>query len=154
MRRTIATALLLAFGLVGCADSDDIAADDTENVSQEETTTPGQEETTAADEPSGEDEDLIRETLLTWDFEGDCDLVTDKFLEDYAFISGNREEACQYVEDTFVEKSYTEDDIIIDNIRIDGDRATADFGSTIADLTITYSLVKQDDVWLIDAYDF
>ena len=168
MRRTIATAFLLAFGLVGCADSEDVASDDTEDVSQEQTTpseeettpseeetTPGEEETTPADEPAGDDEELIRETLLTWDFEGDCDLVTDKFLEDYTFISGDREQACQYVEESFVEKLYSEDDVIIDNIQVDGDTATADFGSTIApDLTITYSLVKQDGVWLIDGYDF
>ena len=160
MRRTLATALLL-FGLVGCADSDDIAADDTEDVSQEQTATPteegtppGEDETTPADEPAAEDEELIRETLLAWDFEGDCDVVTNKFLEEYAFIADDREQACQFVEDSFVEKAYTEDDIIIDNIRVDGDTATADFGSTIApDLTITYALVKRDGVWLIDAYD-
>jgi hypothetical protein len=161
VRRTIATALVLAFGLVGCADSQDVTNDDTEDVSQEQTTpseegtTPGEEETTPADEPAGDDEELIRETLLTWDFEGDCNLVTDKFLEDYTFISGDREQACQYVEKTFVEKLYSEDDVIIDNIQVDGDTATADFGSTIApDLTITYTLVRQDGVWVIDGYDF
>jgi hypothetical protein len=168
VRRTIATALVLAFGLVGCADSQDVTNDDTEDVSQEQTTpseegtnpgeeetTPGEEETTPADEPAGDDEELIRETLLTWDFEGDCNLVTDKFLEDYTFISGDREQACQYVEKTFVEKLYSEDDVIIDNVQVDGDTATADFGSTIApDLTITYTLVRQDGVWVIDGYDF
>jgi hypothetical protein len=160
VRRTLATALLL-FGLAGCADSDDLAADETEDVSQGQTATPTEEETpsredgtTPADEPAADDEELIRETLLAWDFEGDCDVVTDKFLEEHAFITDDRERACQFVEDSFVEKAYTEDDIIIDNIRVDGDTATADFGSTIApDLTITYSLVKQDGMWLIDAYD-
>ena len=66
MRRTIAAALVLAFGLVGCADSEDIANDDTEDVSQEQTTpseeettpggegtTPDEEGTTPADEPAG-----------------------------------------------------------------------------------------------------
>ena len=35
-------------------------------------------------------------TILTWTFEGSCDVMTDKFLEDQAFIGDNRQERCDY----------------------------------------------------------
>ena len=51
-------------------------------------------------------EDAVKEAVLKWTFEGDCDLMTDKFLEAQAFVGDTREERCDFFEKAFVEPQY------------------------------------------------
>ncbi len=109
------------------------------------------------DEPAGdltpEDAATIEQLLKTWDMEGGCELMTDKFLEDQTF-SSDRKTGCALHEQSVVPKQYTEDDILISNVRGTGEKAKATLGSTISDLTVTFTLVNVDGSWLIDGVDF
>ncbi len=96
----------------------------------------------------------IADTIVTVDLEGDCDLLTDRFLESQVFIGDDHELACKAYEKVFVEKQYGVEDLIISDIKGTQQKATAQFGSTIADLTLTYTLVNDGGTWKLDAFDF
>src|SRR3954451_15634019 len=89
-------------------------------------------------------------TILKWTFEGDCDTMTDKFLEDQAFIGDNRQERCAYFEKTFQEPRYSEDDLKFRSVKVTGPKATVVVGSDIANITTTYTLLQQGTQWRID----
>ena len=98
--------------------------------------------------PTGDQ--AVTGTILKWTFEGDCDTMTDKFLEDQAFIGDNRQERCAYFEKTFQTPRYSEDDLKFRSVKVTGPKATVVVGSDIANITTTYTLLKQGGTWRID----
>ena len=92
----------------------------------------------------------VESTINTWLFEGDCGVMTDKFLEAQTFES-NPERACELFETAYQEPQYTEDDVEISDVEVTGDKATAIVGGGGSDITSTYTLVREDGVWKIDA---
>jgi hypothetical protein len=95
----------------------------------------------------------VKEALLKWTFEGDCDSMTDKFLEEQSFIGDTREERCAYLEKTFQRPQYSEDDLKFRSVKVAGPKATVVVGSDIANITTTYTLLQQGGKWRIDAAD-
>jgi hypothetical protein len=112
------------------------------------TTTP----TTTTQTPPG-GEDAVKETILTWTFEGDCDTMTDKFLEEQAFIGDTRKERCDYYTKTFQKPRFEEDDVKFRSVAITGSKATAVIGSDIANVEVKYTLVAHDGRWQIASAD-
>jgi hypothetical protein len=129
MTNRIAFALtVLALLVAGCGGSDD-------------------SKTTSA--PSTPDQ-AVRAAILKWTFEGDCDSMTDKFLEDQAFIGDNRQERCDYLKKTFQKPQYSEDDLKFRSVKVAGTKATVVIGSDISNITTTYTLLQQGGKWRID----
>jgi hypothetical protein len=95
----------------------------------------------------------VKEALLKWTFEGDCDSMTDKFLEQQAFIGDTRQERCDYLEKTFQKPQYSEDDLKFRSVKVAGTKATVVVGSDIASITTTYTLLQQGGKWRIDEAD-
>jgi hypothetical protein len=102
-----------------------------------------------ADAPGG-GEDAVKQTILDWTFKGDCDLMTDKFLEQQAFIGDNRKERCDYFEKVFQKPQYSESDVKFRKVAVTGDKATATVGSDISNITSDYTLVAEGGQWKID----
>jgi hypothetical protein len=155
------TALLLSFTLIaaaGCGDDEDEkepaattpgTTQTTPSTAEEPTTT----ETTPPAESSPEDEEAVQETVVKWTFEGDCDLMTDKFLEDQLLGLGeNRKERCDLFEKQHQKPQYSEDDIKFEDVKVTGTKASLIVTSEIApDIKSRYDLVKTGDQWQIDA---
>jgi hypothetical protein len=99
---------------------------------------------------SGPDQ-AVKDTILTWTFKGDCDTMTDAFLDDQAFFGDTRQERCAYITKTFQKPRYSPDDLKFRSVKVAGQRATVVVGSDIASITTTYTLVAQGGRWLIDA---
>ena len=136
-------ALLAAFA-IGCGGDGSGSTDGGTSVAS---TAPTVE--TVSDD-AGADPAAVEDTLRTWLLEGDCDVMTDKFLEDQTFIS-DREDACDTFETLFTEPQYGADEIEISNVEILGNKATAEVGGGGIDITSEYSLVFEGGVWKIDA---
>ena len=98
-------------------------------------------------------EQAVKATILKWTFEGDCDTMTDKFLDQQAFIGDNRQERCAYLEKTFQKPRYSPDDLKFRSVRIAGSKATVVVGSDISNITSTYTLLSQGGKWRIDDAD-
>jgi hypothetical protein len=95
-------------------------------------------------------EQAVKDTVLSWTFEGNCDAMTDKFLDDQAFFGDTREERCAYLMKTFQKPRYSEDDLKFRSIKVTGAKATVVVGSDISNITSTYTLVQQGGKWRID----
>ena len=93
----------------------------------------------------------VKDTVLSWTFEGNCDAMTDKFLDDQAFFGDTRDERCAYLMKTFQKPRYSEDDLKFRSIKVTGTKATVVVGSDISNVTSTYSLLQQGGKWRIDA---
>jgi hypothetical protein len=153
-RTTVAALAVLALPVAGCGSGvPDETASDEQTAAGTSTTGASVEAAANPGELTEDDVAAIAETIVTLDMDGGCDLVTDRFLTDQTFVS-NPERACETYETGFVEKQYTEQDLVISDVRGTQERATATFGSTIADLTVEYTLVNQDGTWKVDAVDF
>src|SRR3954451_13907419 len=126
MTKRIALALtLLALLLAGCGGSDDSKT------------------TSAASTP----DQAVKGAILKWTFEGDCNSMTDKFLEEQAFIGDNRQERCDYLKKTFQKPQYSEDDLKFRSVKLAGPKATVVIGSDISNITRTYTLPQQGGPW-------
>ena len=155
------TALLLSFALIaaaGCGDDDekDEPAATTPGTTQTAPPTaeePTTTETTPPAASSPEDEKAVQETVVKGTFEGDCDLMTDKFLEDQLLGLGeNRKERCDLFEKQHQKPQYSEDDIKFEDVKVTGTKASLIVTSEIApDIKSRYDLVKPGDQWQIDA---
>lgn len=108
----------------------------------------GGDDSTSAD--ADDDQAAIESTINTWLFEGDCDVMTDKFLQAQTFES-DPDKACDLFETAFAEPLYSEDDVEITDVQVVGDKATAVVGGGGSDITSTYTLVRVDGEWRIDA---
>ncbi|MFN8112298.1 MAG: hypothetical protein U0R51_03775 [Solirubrobacterales bacterium] len=158
MAIALCVAALAAVAATGCGSDDssssttaaettETAADDTVSVS-----------TTTSVSP---DIDAIETTIKTWMLEGDCSLMTDKFLEEQTF-DDNPKSACETFENLFTAPSYGEDDIEIGDVQFENDKATAVVGGGPdginitaggEEITSTYHLVFEDGTWKIDSAD-
>jgi len=100
-------------------------------------------------------EEEVRETIITWLLEGDCDVMTDGFLKEQVLIGDDntREENCELFEDLFVEKQYDADDVKITDVEITRSEATAVVGDDFSNVESTYMLVKEGGQWRIDSAD-
>src|SRR5215213_466123 len=95
-------------------------------------------------------EDAVKQTILDWTFKGDCDLMTDKFLEAQAFVGDTREERCDFFEKVFQKPQYKESDVKFRKVEVTGDKAVATVGSDLANITTDYHLVAEGGKWRID----
>jgi hypothetical protein len=141
---TAAVALLAS----GCGGDDDNNKDTTGAGQPAQQQQQPQQQAPAADAPGGED--AVKETILKWTFEGDCELMTDKFLEEQAFIGDNRQERCDYFEKSFQKPQYKESDVKFRKVTVTGDSAVAVVGSDIANVESEYKLVAEGGEWKID----
>ena len=97
-----------------------------------------------------EDTAEIEGTVKTWLLEGDCDLMTDQFLEDQTFQE-DPEQACEKFEQSFSPPQYEEEDIVVSDIEVNGDKATATVGDKVTGVESIYHLVNEDGTWRIDS---
>src|SRR3954453_23319400 len=73
-------------------------------------------------------QDAAKQAVLDWTFKGDCDLMTDKFLEAQAFIGDDRKERCDYFEKAFHKPQYQESDVKFRKVTVTGDKAVVTVG--------------------------
>ena len=144
----------LAAIAAGCG-SDDSTSTEAEATAATATSTGATTSTTS----DGSDLDAIETTIKTWLTEGDCDLMTDKFLEEQTF-NDNPTEACKTFEASFSPPAYSADDIDVTDIEYVNDKATAIVGGGPEGVSITsggeevtskYTLVNEDGTWKIDS---
>jgi hypothetical protein len=155
--------LLLALSLIaaGCGGDDeeeksaDKPAATTQTQAQPDATTEPDTTTEAAPpaESSEEDQEAVREAVIKWTFEGKCEYMTDKFLEDQLLgLGDSREEKCDLFEKQHQKPQYGEDDLKIEDVNVTGAKASLIVTSEIApDIKSRYDLVKSGDQWQIDA---
>lgn len=144
MRRGFITAaLLVPLLLTGCGDDGD---DD-----DRDTTSEG-----GSGEPAPDtDEAAIEETMVAFLLEPRCDLATDEYLVELAFIDDvTPEEACEQWTDGFIDPVYDEDDILLTNLEIDDDVATIEVGSEYVNITTLYELTRVDGTWLLSGDEY
>jgi hypothetical protein len=98
-------------------------------------------------------EEAVRETIITWLLEGDCDVMTDDFLKEQVLIGdeNTRAENCELFEGLFIEKQYDAEDVKITDVEITGSEATAVVGDDFSNVESTYTLAKDDGEWRIDS---
>jgi hypothetical protein len=147
----------LALAAAGCGDDDEDSGNEpAASAPTTETTTtdapPSTTEEAPAETPAG-GEDAVKEAILAYTFEGDCEVMTDKFLEDQAFVGDTRKERCDYVKDTFQKPQYSESDVKFRKVEINGTEAVATVGSDIANVEADYHMVAEDGEWKIDEVD-
>lgn len=144
----------LAAIAAGCG-SDDSTSTEAEATAATATSTGATTSTTS----DGSDLDAIETTIKTWLTEGDCDLMTDKFLEEQTF-NDNPTEACKTFEASFSPPAYSADDIDVTDIEYVNDKATANVGGGPEGVSVTaggeevtskYTLVNEDGTWKIDS---
>jgi hypothetical protein len=99
-----------------------------------------------------EDEQAIKDAVLGYLIEGDCDTMTDKFVEDQTF-QDNRREGCEQFEQLHEKPQYDAEDVNITDIRVEGTRASATIGDDVSNVEADYKLVKEGDTWRIDEVD-
>ena len=158
-KRLWATTMICGAALAavaGCVSDDSTTATDTA------TTTVATAESAETDSTTiSPDIDAIETTIKTWILEGDCTLMTDKFLEDQTF-DDNPKSACETFENLFTAPSYGEEDIEITDVQFENDKATAVVGGSVdgisvtsggEEITSTYHLVFEDGTWKIDSAD-
>src|SRR3954452_5267364 len=109
----------------------------------------GSDSSSSTPKSSGPDQ-AVKDAILSWTFEGNCDAMTDKFLDDQAFFGDTRTERCAYLMKTFQKPRYSEDDLKFRSVKITGPKATVVVGSDIANITTTYTLLEQGGTWRID----
>jgi hypothetical protein len=146
MLTTIAVVGVLAFAGCGDDDSDNNGSASTAGAP---TQTGGQTPTDGGQTPAG-GEDAVNDAILKWTFEGSCDVMTDKFLEEQSFIGDSREERCDYFQKAYVKPQYSEDDLKFRSVQVSGDTATVVVGSDIANIESEYKLVNDGGTWKID----
>ena len=147
-RFILVPAAALALLAAGCGDDENTNEPAASSTPAETTSKAAQ----PAEAPAG-GEDAVKDTILKFTFEGDCDTMTDKFLETQAFIGDNRKERCDYFEKTFQKPQYEESDVKFRKVEVTGDKAVVTIGSDIADVTSDYTLVAAGGKWQIDEVD-
>lgn len=141
MRRIVTLTLVVVLSmLAACGDDDD-------TVATPDATAP----TTGA--AGADDESAIQDAIVSYLVDGNCDAMTDQFLEDQSFVTDGREEACAAFEDLFTPPAYTAEDIVISDVEIDGDKASATVGDNFSNVTSDYKLLNVDGQWQIDSVD-
>jgi len=113
----------------------------------------GDDENKSEPAASNTGEDAVKQTVLDFTFEGDCDTMTDKFLETQAFIGETRKERCDYFAKTFQKPQYKESDVKFRKVEVTGDKAVVTIGSDLANITSDYTLVAAGGKWQIDEVD-
>ena len=146
----VVPAAALALVAAGCGSDDDKSSSEpaAKKPATEQTTTAAQ---APADDAGGED--AVKQVVLDYTFKGDCDTMTDKFLETQAFIGETRKERCDYFEKTFQKPQYSESDLKFRKVAVNGDKATVVVGSDIANIKTEYSLVTENGEWKLDEFD-
>ena len=93
------------------------------------------------------------QVVKRWMLEGDCDLMTDRFLEAQLLGLGKaRQDRCELFEKQHTKPRYGEDEIQITDVKVSGDRASLVVGSENApDIKSKYDLVRAGGRWRIDA---
>lgn len=144
-RILIVPAAALALFAAGCGDDDKSTAGTQAQPQQKASSS----NPAPANDAGGED--AVKEAVLKWTFEGDCDLMTDKFLEAQAFIGDTREERCDFFKKAYTKPQYKESDVKFRKVTVNGNTAVATVGSDIANITTDYHLVNQGGSWKIDS---
>ena len=145
-------ALGLALVAAGCGD-DDKNSEPAASSTPTQTTQPQDPVKPAPEEAPAGGEDAVKQTIITWTFEGDCETMTDKFLESQAFVGDNRTERCKYFEDSFQKPQYKESDVKFRKVTVTGNKAVVTVGSDIANVEADYHLVSEGGKWKIDEVD-
>jgi len=148
----------LALLVAGCGDDDKSSDKDAPAkapAQQQSTASQPPAETAPADDPAVDagGEDAVKQVILDYTFKGDCDTMTDKFLETQAFIGETRKERCDYFEKTFSKPQYKESDVKFRKVEINGDKASVEIGSDIANVETEYTMVAEGGQWRIDEFD-
>ena len=152
----VVPAAALALLAAGCGDDDkksDTGASSTPPTQQQSTASQQTPPASTQEAPAAGGEDAVKQVVLDYTFKGDCDTMTDKFLETQAFIGETRTERCDYFEKAFQKPQYSEDDLKFRKVAIAGDKATVVTGSDIANIETEYTLVNQGGQWKLDEFD-
>ena len=110
------------------------------------------QETEAAPEPAN-DEEAVRQAVITYQTTAECDVLTDDFLQEQVVFSNadTREDLCEaYAEEGEI-GNVDEDEVEIRSVEVEGDTATVE---QTAPGESTYQLVKEDGTWRIDSAEF
>jgi hypothetical protein len=134
----------LALAAAGCGSDD--------NDSSKAPAQPQQKASATTQSDAG-GQDAVKDAVLKWTFTGDCDVMTDEFLEDQAFIGDNRQERCDFFKKAYTKPQYKESDVKFRKVTVNGTTAVATIGSDISNITTDYHLVNQGGQWKIDSAD-
>jgi hypothetical protein len=147
-------AAALALAAAGCGD-DDKSSDNgaSANPPVQQQSTASQSTPPASQDAAAGGEDAVKQVVLDYTFKGDCDTMTDKFLETQAFLGETRKERCAYFEKTFQKPQYKESDLKFRKVEVSGEKATVVTGSDLANITTEYSLVTEGGQWKLDEFD-
>jgi hypothetical protein len=153
----VVPAAALALVAAGCGSDDDKKSEPaaSSTPTQQQSTASQSTPSTPSEAPAGDagGEDAVKQVVLDYTFKGDCDTMTDKFLDTQAFIGETRKEKCDYFEKQFQKPQYSEDDLKFRSVKINGDKATVVIGSDIANVETEYSLVTEGGQWKLDEFD-
>jgi hypothetical protein len=147
----------LALVAAGCGDDEEETNDQpaatTQTQAQPQPGTTTQEAPPAEQGGSEEDKEAVQDVVVEWTFEGKCELMTDKFLEDQLLgLGDNRQERCDLFEKQHQKPQYSEDDIKFEDVKVTGTKASLIVTSELApNIKSRYDLVKTGDQWQIDA---
>jgi hypothetical protein len=154
VRLTTALIAALLLALTGCGGDDENGGGEPvagEGAPARTAETP--DDAPQPEEASEDDEQAIRDTIVGWLLEGGCERMTDKFLEEQAFIGDNRTERCDFFEKAFRKPQFTKDDIKLSDVEVKGDKATAVVGDNFSNVESKYTLVRAGEGWRIDSAD-
>jgi hypothetical protein len=134
---------LLALAVAGCGDDDDDGGSSGGSNS-------GAAETSSDPPQPANDEEAVRQAVITYQTTADCDVLTDRFLDESVVYSNatTREDLCEaYAEEGEI-GNVDEDEVELGEVEVKGETATVEQtkpGET------TYKLVKEDGKWRIDS---
>jgi len=150
----LVTAAALTLVAAGCGDDENNNEPAAQSTAAQAQTSTGQEPVNPApEEAAAGGEDAVKQVVLDFTFKGDCDTMTDKFLDTQAFIGETRAEKCDYFEKQFQKPQYKESDLKFRKVEINGDKASVVIGSDIANVQTEYKMLAEDGQWRIDEFD-
>jgi hypothetical protein len=133
----------------GCGSDDSGKSDSTSSSGAQPT---AKEPVKPAPAPAAGDQNEIKQAILAWEFEADCDAITSKYLHKEADIEGSDKELCDFEKKTFQKPGYPKSQITFPKIAVSGDKAVVKIGSPASSLTSEYDMVKQGGRWKIDDF--
>jgi len=111
---------------------------------------------TGSDSESGgaleaSDQLMIEETVENWLSEGDCELMTDDFLEAQTF-EADPQAACRLFRAQYETSDYSTDSVTASEFEGDGSEATVTI-TIEGGISAVYTLIDKGEGWQIDSVD-
>ena len=150
MRQLAVLLAVLMLALTGCGGDDDDDNGGSSNGGGSDSA--DTQQTEAAPEPA-DDEEAVRQAVITYQTTADCEVLSDKFLDEQVVFSDatERDELCEaYAEEGQI-GNVDEEDVEIGEVTVEGDTATVVQTAPGGTGPTTYELIVEDGRWRIDS---